>query len=58
MTMIDDGSDLGGSIRIPAACCSVLGYKAPYGRNPNTAITSFDHTSTMGHWRVPWPTSR
>lgn len=42
MTTIADGSDIGGSIRIPAACCNVLGYKAPYGRNPNAAIASFD----------------
>jgi amidase len=42
MATIADGSDIGGSIRIPAACCNVVGYKPPYGRNPNARIASFD----------------
>lgn len=42
MTTLADGSDIGGSIRIPAGCCSVYGYKPPYGRNPNAYEGTFD----------------
>ncbi|MHC1944058.1 amidase [Bradyrhizobium sp. UFLA06-06] len=34
-TTLSDGTDGGGSIRIPAAMNGVFGYKPPWGRNPN-----------------------
>ena len=37
MTTLADGTDGGGSIRIPAGSCGIFGYKAPFGRNPTDA---------------------
>jgi len=45
MVTLADGSDYGGSIRIPASCSGVVGYKPPRGRNPGD---SFDPCSHFG----------
>jgi Asp-tRNA(Asn)/Glu-tRNA(Gln) amidotransferase A subunit family amidase len=51
LTPIAQGSDAGGSIRIPAACCGVYGYKPSFGRVPNdNRPNAFDgHTPFVQH---------
>jgi amidase len=47
-SVLATGTDIGGSIRIPASCCGVVGYKPPKGRNPDGPPANFDPYNHCG----------
>ena len=48
MTPLATGSDIGGSIRVPAGCCGVVGYKPAHGRVPQLPPYGLDMWCHLG----------
>ncbi|BFM07254.1 amidase [Halioxenophilus aromaticivorans] len=47
-TTLANGSDIAGSIRVPASCSGVIGFKPPYGRVPDESPYNLDTYAHQG----------
>lgn len=47
-TILANGGDIAGSIRIPASLCGLVGFKAPYGRNPDDSPYNLEYFYSPG----------